>query len=268
MNYGDIALLGIDVGFSKSRPTTGIAWSASGTFGAAKTYTDWDRRRQHLPGATTYSVVAIDGPLVPAGSPDSLVRMCERTLSHGAFQKRCKPGLSHFGTGLQLKRAALETAEQIKHLTSAPSFASAVFGDVAIVEAFPSAFLGVLMPEETFGTVQILRGKKFDWLYEHVVEAGSLAGLMALVGWDAPELLRRMQTERDHEKRAAYICLLTAACAAAGKAEVVGDVTSGWIWLPPTDLWASWARTALEQNLAACDGAFRSPAIRRGLTRS
>ena len=104
MNYGDIALLGIDVGFSRSRPTTGVAWSANGTFGAAKTHADWDRRRQHLPAATTYSVVAIDGPMVPAGSPDLLVRTCEQTLARGAFQKRCKPGSSHFGTGLQLKR--------------------------------------------------------------------------------------------------------------------------------------------------------------------
>ena len=81
-------------------------------------------------------------------------------------------------------------------------FAKAVFGDVAIVEAFPTPFLGVLMPEQTFGTAQILRGKKFDWMYEHVVEAGRLAELMAFVGWDAPELLQSMQTERDHEKRA------------------------------------------------------------------
>jgi hypothetical protein len=265
MNYGDTALLGIDVGFSKSRPTTGIAWSANGTFGAAKTHTDWDRRRQYLPTATTYSVIAIDGPLVPAGSPALLVRMCEQTLARGAFQKRCKPGSSHFGTGLQLKRAALETAEQIKHLASAPMFENAVFGDAAIVEAFPNAFLGVLMPEQTFGTTQILRRRKFDWMYEHVIEAGRLAELMAFVGWDAPEFLQSMQTERDHERRAAYICLLTAACAVVEKAKVVGDVAGGWIWLPPTDLWASWARTALDQNLARADetlgdATFRSSA--------
>ncbi|WP_245414318.1 hypothetical protein [Mycoplana dimorpha] len=71
MNYRDIALLGIDVGFSKYRPTTGIAWIANGTFGAAKTHTDWERRRKNLPPATMFSVIAIDGPLVPgnAGYP-------------------------------------------------------------------------------------------------------------------------------------------------------------------------------------------------------
>lgn len=52
INLDKVPLLGIDVGFSQSRPTTGIAWSADGTFGAAKTHTDWERRRLHLPQST------------------------------------------------------------------------------------------------------------------------------------------------------------------------------------------------------------------------
>ncbi|MGO4112377.1 DUF429 domain-containing protein [Rhizobium ruizarguesonis] len=249
MGLRDIDLLGIDVGFSNSRPTTGIAWSSAGTFGAGKTHTDWERRRQHLPSSTNFSVIAIDGPLVPEGSPDLLIRTCEQLLARGTFQKRCKPGSSHFGTGLQLKRAARETAKQIMHLTSAPAFANAVFRDVAIVEAFPNAFLGVLLPDQTFANSQIVRGKKFDWMYEHAVKSDRFGELLDVIGWDAPDLLKRIETERDHEKRAAYICLLTAACAAVGKAEVVGDVPTGWIWLPPADLWADWAGEALARNL-------------------
>lgn len=64
ININETALLGIDVGFSKSRPTTGIAWSDNGEFGAAKTHSDWERRRQHLPPATSFSIIAINGPLV------------------------------------------------------------------------------------------------------------------------------------------------------------------------------------------------------------
>lgn len=60
-----IALLGIDAGFSKSRATTGIAWSKNGEFGAARTHADWERRSQHIPASTKFSVIAIDGPLVP-----------------------------------------------------------------------------------------------------------------------------------------------------------------------------------------------------------
>ncbi|WP_037436349.1 hypothetical protein [Sinorhizobium fredii] len=59
-----MALLGIDVGFSTSRPTTGIAWSKAVAFMAAKTHTDWPRRSQHIPASTTFLVIAIDGPLV------------------------------------------------------------------------------------------------------------------------------------------------------------------------------------------------------------
>jgi hypothetical protein len=251
MNLNDVALLGIDVGFSKSRPTTGIAWSANGTFGAAKTHTDWERRQLHLPPATSFSVIVIDGPLVPIGSPDLLIRTCEQLLARGTFQKRCKPGSSHFGTGRHLKRAALETATQMKHLTSAPAFANAVFRDAAIIEAFPNAFLGVLLSDQTFATDKIQRGKKFDWMYEHAVKAGKFGELFAFIGWDASDLLKQIEAERDHERRAAYLCLLTAACAAVDKAEVVGDISTGWIWLPPAELWEPWASEALKRNRLA-----------------
>ncbi|MEW9305355.1 DUF429 domain-containing protein [Labrys neptuniae] len=251
MNAGDVNLLGIDVGFSKSRPTTGIAWSVEGSIGATKTHTEWERRKQHLPPAAGFSVIAIDGPLAPMGSPESLVRTCERLLARGLFQKRCKPGASHFGTGLQLKRAAHETANQIRHLAAAPLFANAVFPDVAIVEAFPNAFLGVLLSDQIFAANQIPRGKKFDWMYEKAIETRAFIRLMSAIGWGTPDLLQRVEAERDHEKRAAYICLMTAACATTGEAEIVGDGTSGWIWLPPAQVWAPWAREALEQNRIA-----------------
>lgn len=251
IDLNQIALLGVDVGFSKTRPTTGIAWSNAGKFDAARTHSDWERRRLHLPPSTSFSVIAIDGPLVPDGSPDLLIRTCEQLLARGTFQKRCKPGSSHFGTGLELKRAANETAKQIGHLTTAPAFANAVFRDVAIVEAFPNAFLGVLLSDEIFATDKIKRGKKFDWMYEHAVKAGKFGELLAFIDWNASDLLKQIEAERDHEKRAAYLCLLTAACAAADKAEIVGDESTGWIWLPPAELWASWARDALEKNRLA-----------------
>ena len=71
---------------------------------------------------------------------------------------------------------------------------------------------------------------------------------MKAVGWENPELLDAILSERDHEKRGAWICLLTAACAASGEAELVGDAGSGWFWLPPLKLWAPWATEALAQN--------------------
>lgn len=250
MILNETALLGIDVGFSKSRPTTGIAWSSRDGFGVAKTHTDWERRRGHIPPVMSFRVIAVDGPLVPTGYFDTLVRTCEQVLARGAFQKRCKPGSSHFGTGLQLKSAALETARQVSHLASKPIFANVVFDDIAIIEAFPNAFLGVLLSDQTFATRPVRRGRKFDWMYDQAIEAGLFIHLMSVISWDAPDLLQSIETQRDHEKRAAYVCLLTAACAAAGKAEAVGNATSGWIWLPPLEMWAPWAQVALKKNLA------------------
>lgn len=249
MDFREIALLGIDVGFSKSRPTTGIAWSAANKFKASKTHTDWQRRSQHIPTSTAFAVIAIDGPLVPLGADDSLDRLCERMFIRGTFQARCKPGLSHIGYGRDLRRAAAETAAQVIHLADQNRIVEkAIRNGASIIEAFPNAFLGVLLPEARFAMPAAGKRKKFDWLYDHAVDSGVLENLFHTIGWLNLELIDAVLTETDHEKRAAWICLLTAACAAAGKSEVVGDEIGGWFWLPPTNLWAQWARDALAHN--------------------
>jgi hypothetical protein len=213
-----------------------------------RTPTGTDASRQ-IPPATTFAVIAIDGPLVPVGSADSLERICERLFIRGAFQTRCKPGLSHHGYGRDLRRAATETASQVSHLVSPGSRPDRLIRDgVAIVEAFPNAFLGVLLPDACFSGPAAGKRKKFDWLYDHAVRQGTFEAVMAAAGWGNSALLARVLSERDHEKRAAWICLLTAACAASGEAEVVGDAGSGWFWLPPLKLWAPWATEALAQN--------------------
>lgn len=252
INLDEVALLGIDVGFSKSRPTTGIAWSKNSEFGAARTHSDWERRSRHIPASTVFSVIAIDGPLVPVGADDSLGRLCERLFIRGTFQTRCKPGLSNRGYGKDLSRAASQTAEQVLHLAM-PSEAieKAIRPGTSIIEAFPNAFLGVLLHEARFAMSAAGKRKKFDWLYENAVDSGVLAALFQALGWHNRILIDIVLAEKDHEKRAAWICLLTAACAATGTSEVVGDDIGGWFWLPPSDLWAPWAQDALEKNRLA-----------------
>ncbi|WP_331372503.1 DUF429 domain-containing protein [Sinorhizobium chiapasense] len=244
-------LLGIDVGYSLSRPTTGIAWCVDGNFGCAKAHTDWDRRRRHIPASTTYSVIAIDGPLVPPDAPDELDRFCERLFIRGAFHARCKPGLSHHGHGLALRKAATETAAQVRHLAAAPMIGRSIIPGAAIIEAFPNAFLGVLLEDERFVMSRAPKRGKFDWLYDQAVESRVFDKLLCTIGWSNEALYQKVATERDHEKRAAWVCLLTAATAVAGKSEVVGDEAGGWFWLPPAELWASWARRALAENSTA-----------------
>jgi hypothetical protein len=68
------------------------------------------------------------------------------------------------------------------------------------VEAFPNAFLGVLMPEiELAAAPRFKRGRRFDWLYERMAFSKNV---------DLPDLVwHRLRTETDHELRAALICL-------------------------------------------------------------
>lgn len=62
-----------------------------------------------------------------------------------------------------------------------------------------------------------------------------------------PGVWEKLATETDHERRAALVCLLTAAFAAQGTGQKVGDTEGGWFWLPPMDLWQAWAKDGLSQ---------------------
>ena len=56
----------------------------------------------------------------------------------------------------------------------------AVRRDGPIVEAFPNAFLAVLMPEvELLAAPRLKRGRRFDWLYEQMVTTGRLEPVLS-----------------------------------------------------------------------------------------
>ena len=78
------------------------------------------------------------------------------------------------------------------------------------MEAFPNAFLGVLIPEvELLPAPKLKRGRRFDWLYKEMVASGRLESLMSK-SLDLPDVVwHRSRSETDHELRAALICLLT-----------------------------------------------------------
>jgi hypothetical protein len=65
--------------------------------------------------------------------------------------------------------------------------------------------------------------------YEQIATTGRLEIILSKK-LDVPdELWGRLRTEKDHELRAALICLLTAALAAQGTATMVGESTGGWL---------------------------------------
>jgi uroporphyrinogen III methyltransferase/synthase len=248
-------LMGVDLGFSKTRAATGIACFDGERLYLAKAKTPWESRKAQIPEGFRPNLIAIDGPLLPRGTDEKANRIVERVFIRAPFSKRCKPGLGYYGFGLELRRAAAEACAQFSQILDAsakPAGDELVRGDGPIVEAFPNAFLGVLLRDEVFPAPKLKHGKKFDWLYERVLEdknlIARLSESLSLPGevWDC------MRNETDHDLRAALICLLTAAYAARGTATKVGDAKGGWFWLPPKSLWQSWAKLGLDRAEAKC----------------
>ena len=242
-DWRNVSLLGIDVGFSKTARSTGIAVYSQGRLTTLNCIGSSPRdRAEALPSGLACDAIAIDGPIVPEIDTFA-ARHCELILSRGAFSRRCKPGLSHFGFGLQLRDAATRIADEMRSRAKpAPR---------NIVEAFPNAFLGVLLDDDDYAAMgAIERGKKSDVYYARVAATGRFRTILKQLGWTDDALLKTLHdnaattTRAAHDKRAALICLLTAGCALSGNAEYVGDEAGGWICLPPKALWAPWARNA------------------------
>jgi hypothetical protein len=247
-------LVGIDIGFSEHRRSTGIAVVRDGRLIRAERLSVRERDAA-LRSLSDVDAIAIDAPLLPPGTADTFPRHCERVFSRSVFQKRCKPGMSHIrGTGQLLREHGRRAAEQL--LAAQPFRPSThplqrVWQDAPIVEAFPNAFLGVVLPDDAYITAtKIKRGGKFDWLYDRWIDRGLFRRVVAAAHLPN-EIAIRCETEKDHDIRAALVCLLTAAFAADGTAASVGHDTDGYFFLPPMYLWAKWAEDSLA--LTACD---------------
>jgi predicted nuclease with RNAse H fold len=245
------SLLGMDVGFSEARRTTAFAWRIGGRIGVAVSGTSWESRRAVLPEHRRFEVAALDGPLVPS-SDQTAARACEAVLYRRPFWNRCRPGLSHYGRGMDLRRAGADAAVQIAAVVSPTGLGRGpeVMPGVPVVEAFPNAFLGVMLPKKAYASSgRPARRSKSDWLYERALEGGALARVLLHLGWNDPETRARVETETHHERRAALVCLLTAGLAHMGNATIVGDPAGGWLWLPPIAMWAPWAVQGLDEAI-------------------
>lgn len=195
-----------------------------------------------------FDVIAIDGPIVPAGQDVLAPRAVERLFASGPFQRRCKPGFSHVtGTGRMLREAAGAAADALAG--AAPlGRTPCTFPQVragAVVEAFPNAFLGVCLSEEAYRQMPPLRrGRKFDWLYEQCISHDLVTRLPCLSCAEANDLQPRFEATANHDERAALVCLLTALAVARGDFTAVGEETGGWFFLPPWRVWEPWAQAA------------------------
>lgn len=241
-------LIGLDIGFSLTRRTNALAELQYGELRVVKLSVS--ERDAELERSRDVDVIAIDAPIVPSRCSAETPRLVEQLFSRGLFQKRCKPGASHVrGTGHLLRehgqRAALAVTKEARWDTDPPF--PTVFPRSGVVEAFPNAFLGVVLPEAAYAArPKLPRGAKFDWLYDEWIERDLFS--LAVMRCGLPlELATTLHAERDHEKRAALVCLLTAAFAATGYAVAVGNADTGYFFLPDLELWAPWSREAVQR---------------------
>jgi len=240
-------LMGVDVGFSKTR-RTGIACLEGGQLSLERAGTAWESREAKIPRGFQPSFIAIDGALLPLGADQHFRRHVEAIFTRVPFHNRCKPGLSHQRFGLLLKNASNDARTQFGRILAPSVLAtvSTVSRNGPIVEAFPNAFLGVLMTEDELKAAPNLkRGRRFDWLYERMVKTGRSESLLSKKLHLADVVWHHLRSETDHELRAT-LCLLTAALATKGTATIIGEAEGGWFWLPPWSLWQSSATEGLE----------------------
>ncbi len=243
-------IIGLDVGFSATRRTTGVARLVNGQLSLGLASSLWESRAEILGCRGETEVAAIDAPILSELHWEA--RSCERLFTFGAFQRRCKPGLSHVrGTGRQLRKAGFDTGNQIASICSDSNGKiqfPRVWAGTNIVEAFPNAFLGVVVPVTRYEMMPHLRrGKKFDWLYDQWLEIDAFGEFTNELD-PSGALLRECQNCANHEERAALVCVLTAGGVVLGKYTAIGDKNGGYFLLPQLKKWAPWARRELEKQ--------------------
>lgn len=243
----DIA--GIDAGLTMTKPTSGVCRTGTNGFFVGHTYTDKLSRAQALFPVASIDCLGIDAPVLPKNVLHYTPRPVESLFMRGAFQTRCKPGASHVaGTGQALRRSGCDTAIQFAAETHAQGSFSypRVQSDHNIVEAFPNAFLGVMLDQQVIDEVPMSRGVKTDTFFSLCNAHGAFSALEEHLDWQDAAFWAAFPTTTNHDDRAALVCAATAVCAHSGKYVAVGYVFGGYFFLPPWPLWRPWARMALE----------------------
>jgi hypothetical protein len=231
-------VLGIDVGFSATRPSTGLCVLAPGDPDPVRCAHVWaSEALAVIPGLVrgrAIAAIGVDGPLRPDLTLTTKARECERRLFRAPFHRHCKPGSTAAPMGQLLHAEATRLARPLR----------VAYPRARIVEAFPTAFLRTLLAEDAIGRVP--RGRKTQVYWEHAVADGALTRVVAaLYGAASAPIAAALPRLTQRDVRAAAICALAARAAALGRETRVGDAEDGWIALAPRRFLADWARRAL-----------------------
>jgi hypothetical protein len=244
------AVLGIDVGCSAERRSSAvcrIAWGTHEVTWRVARFRAVEAERTAtivlVAGVGPLACAAFDGPLRRGFEAIGRYRTAERMLTRRLGRRIGKPGASSAPVGMLLNAHANACASAVlRHCDVKLATHATRIDDRAVVEAFPSSFLGVILDDSsTLAARRHNRSDLFflrccDRLIDHLLPGRRLGcDLVALT---------------NHDERAAFVCALTALCVAAGDYTAVGD-DDGWIILPPYALLQPWAKEALDANAAA-----------------
>ena len=240
-------VLGIDVGWAAEKKTTGacaLIWTPTDvTISPLRLPTTEEGRREgirRLAGDAEILALAVDGPIRGTLDEIAIYRDAELMLTRALADRIGKPGQSSSGNGKKLNAAANAIARLVLSTERlAPAEHKAKIHESAIVEAFPTTFLGVMLD---MGCVPG-HGARSDAYFRHLLGPNADSPpqlqtdrLLALLHRLLPN--RRFASGhlgdvRDHEERAAVVCALTALCVVCRSYVAVGDQRNGYIVLPP-----------------------------------
>ncbi|CAO4136650.1 hypothetical protein [Methylorubrum extorquens] len=208
-------------------------------------------------GESRLAAAAFDGPLRRSLDIIGRYRAAERMLTRRFQPLIGKPGQSSAPVGKLLNEHANACAQiALSRCDLALAEHDIRIHERAIVEAFPSAFLGLLIDDPA--ALNARRGDRSDTFYQHLAACGGIERLLSHFLPDR-SLNEPLSTVTNHDDRAALVCTLTALCVAAGDYTAVGD-EDGWIVLPPASLQPAWAKALLQRNADE----ERTGSLRRG----
>jgi hypothetical protein len=246
------SVLGVDVGYSPKKRSSAVCrldWDATEIKLTIDRFRALEPERSQALRIVAHRplmVAAFDGPLRSGLDIIGRYRLAEQLLSRGLPPFIGKPGQSSSPVGKRLNAHANKCAEIILDLgLVGASVHDHAIHPAAIVEAFPTSFLGLLIDDPK--SLSASRGDRSDKFFVHLAEKGLLNSLIEhlLPGRHLAETLGMIT---NHDDRAAVVCALTALAVAAGDYVAVGDKKDGWIVLPPRSFIRPWAWPLLQQN--------------------
>lgn len=261
------SVIGIDVGCSPSRRSSAICrldWTSSRVSWEITRFRASEPEREEticaLVAGHRIAAAAFDGSLRRGFDIIGRYRTAERMLTRRLRPLIGKPGQSSTPLGKTLNHHANACVRHVlDHADLADAQHAVAIDAKAVVEAFPSSFLGLMINDPA--ALAARRGDRSDIFFRHLAANG---GLGAVIEHCLPG--KRFAADPgdivNHDDRAAFVCALTALCIAVDHYSAVGDDIDGWIILPPPQFiqsvqWHLLNQNANEENAGAlhiCSG--------------